>query len=191
MPYRKTPKNATAPKTAPCTPEISLTVLPVSESLSPSRYRIHDNTIAGKKTATGVKVPDELVRKLGAGKRPPVVVTINGYAYRNTIAVMNGTSTLSVSAEVREKAGLTDGDIITVELELDTQPREVAVPTDLQKELDKNEAARRFFETLSNSNKKRYIIPIELAKAEETRARRIKKAVADLADGKKYDFQRL
>jgi hypothetical protein len=44
------------------------------------------------KTATGIEVPPEVVEALGASKRPPVRVTINGYTYRNTIAVMNGKS---------------------------------------------------------------------------------------------------
>ena len=150
-----------------------------------AKVKFTTTLLLAKKTATGIKVPDELVEELNAGKRPPVVATINGYSYRNTIAVMDGAFMLSVSAEVREKAGINGGDTVTVELELDTQPREVAVPDDFQKELKKNAAAMRLFETLSNSNKKRYIIPIEQAKTEETRARRIGKAIADLTAGKK------
>ena len=141
--------------------------------------------LVARKTATGIQVPDKIVEGLGAGKRPPVKVTINGYTYRNTIAVMNGAFMLSVSAEVREKAGIKGGDKIEVELELDTQPREVAIPVDFKKALDKNTAAKKFFETLSNSNKKRYIIPIEQAKTEDTRLRRIEKAIADLNNNKK------
>jgi hypothetical protein len=39
---------------------------------------------------TGIDVPAEVVDALGAGKRPPVVVTVNGYSYRSTIAPMGG-----------------------------------------------------------------------------------------------------
>jgi len=138
--------------------------------------------LEARKTATGIQVPDEIVEKLGAGKRPPVKVTINGYTYRNTIAVMNGVFMLSVSADVREKSGVSGGDMIKVTLELDTAPREVEVPAALQKLLAKNKAAKAFFDSLSNSNKKRFIIPIEQAKTEETRNRRIQKAIEDLAN---------
>ncbi|WP_197933122.1 DUF1905 domain-containing protein [Spirosoma aureum] len=52
------------------------------------------------KTATGIQVPDEVVISLGAGKRPPVLVTINGYTYRSSIAVMAGKFMIGVSAEI-------------------------------------------------------------------------------------------
>ena len=42
------------------------------------------------KTATGIELPTKIVEALGAGKRPPIRVTINGYTYRSTVAVMGG-----------------------------------------------------------------------------------------------------
>lgn len=138
-----------------------------------------------KKTATGIQVPETVVEQLCGGKRPPVKVTINDYTYQNTIAVMNGQYLLAVSAEVREKAGINAGDVVEVELALDTAPREVEVPSDLQEALDANSAAKIFFDSLSNSNKKRFIIPIDQAKTPETRTRRIEKAIIDLAENKK------
>ena len=42
------------------------------------------------KTATGIEVPETVVEGLGAGKRPPVRVTINGYTYRSTVATVDG-----------------------------------------------------------------------------------------------------
>ena len=55
----------------------------------------------GGKTATGIRVPAEVVEALGKGKRPAVRVTINGHTYRNTVAVMGGTYMVGVSAENR------------------------------------------------------------------------------------------
>ena len=140
--------------------------------------------LAGK-TATGIEVPPDVVEKLATGKRPPVQVTINKYTYPSTIAVMNGAFMLPVSAEVREKAKIKSGDKIEVSVVLDTQPRVVELPADFQKALDKNAVAKKFFETLSNSNKKHFVIPITQAKTEETRNRRIEKAIADLLQQKK------
>ncbi len=137
------------------------------------------------KTATGIKVSEEIVEQLGAGRKPPVKVTINGYTYRSSIAFMGGVFMLGVSAVVRENAKVKGGDGVTVELELDTQPREVILISEFKKALDKNSAAKKFFETLSYSNKLRYALPIEQAKTEETRQRRIEKAITDLSEGKK------
>ncbi|MEA2844373.1 MAG: hypothetical protein QOJ69_2044, partial [Actinomycetota bacterium] len=84
----------------------------------------------GGKTATGIRVPDEVVEGLGSGKRPPVRVTINGHTYRSTVAVMGGAFMVGVSAEERSKAGVAAGDEVDVDIELDTEPREVVVPPD-------------------------------------------------------------
>jgi hypothetical protein len=153
--------------------------------MSDQKIKFKATLLLSKKTATGVEVPEEVIEKLAGGKRPPVKVTINGYTYPNTIAVMNGVYMLSVSADVREKAGIQSGDKVEVQLELDTQPREVEIPLVLQKALSRNATAKKFFETLSNSNKKRFTIPIEQAKTDETRTRRVEKAILELAQHKK------
>lgn len=132
------------------------------------------------KTATGIVIPPELIQKLEAGKKPPVKVTINGFTYRSTVAVMNGDFMVGVSAENRAGANIKGGDKITVTLELDTAPRVVEVPTELQKLLNKNTAAKKKFEALSNSNKKALTLPIAAAKTEETKQRRIQKAMEAL-----------
>ena len=80
------------------------------------------------KTATGIQVPAKIVERLGAGKRPPVRVTINGHIYRSTVAVMRGAFMVGVSAVVRENARVAGGDEVEVDIELDTAPREVIAP---------------------------------------------------------------
>lgn len=123
------------------------------------------------KTATGIHVPDEVVEKLGGGKRPAVRATINGYTYRTSIGSMGGRFMLPVSAEVRGKAGVEGGDEVTLELELDTAPRSVEVPADPAKALGKSKKAKSFFETgLTYSNQRWYVLWLEAAKKEETRA---------------------
>ena len=132
------------------------------------------------KTATGVQVPEELVDALGKGKRPPVLVTINGYTYRSTIAPMGGVFWIPVSAEVRANAGVVAWEEIAVEIELDDAPRSVDVPADLAAALDADDAAKTRFEALSFSNQRRHVLLVEGAKTDETRARRIQKVIADL-----------
>lgn len=136
------------------------------------------------KTATGIRVPDEVVEGLGAGKRPPVSVTINGYTYRSTVAVMGGVFMVGVSAEHRAGAGIAGGDEVDVDIELDTSPREVSVPADLAAALDAVPAARRTFDGLSYSNKSWHTLQVEGAKSDETRQRRIEKSIAALREGR-------
>ena len=138
----------------------------------------------GGKTATGIQVPAEIVERLGAGQRPRVSVTINGYTYRSTVAPMGGVYMLPVSAEVRAGAGIAAGDEVDVVVALDTAPREVDVPADLAAALDGNAEAKRFFEGLSYSNKRRIVLSVESAKTAETRERRIAKAMSELRQGR-------
>jgi hypothetical protein len=140
--------------------------------------------LLGGKTATGIQVPSEVVAALGSSKRPAVRVTINGYTYRSTVAVMGGEFMLPVSAEVRDNAGVAAGDEVYVDLELDTEPRDVSVPPDFADALNLDADARRFVDGLSYSNKRRIVLSIEDAKSAETRQRRIDKAVSNLREGK-------
>lgn len=136
------------------------------------------------RTSTGLRVPDDVVDALGGGKRPPVRVTVNGYTYRNTVAPMGGEYWLGVSAEHRAAAGLRAGDELDVELELDTAPRELAVPADLAAALDAVPEARRFFDGLSYSNRQWHVLSVEGAKTSETRERRIARSVDVLRAGR-------
>jgi bifunctional DNA-binding transcriptional regulator/antitoxin component of YhaV-PrlF toxin-antitoxin module len=146
--------------------------------------RFRATILLGGKTATGIEVPPEVVASLGPSKRPPVLVTINGFSYRSTVAPLGGVFMLGVSAEVREHAGVAAGDEVDIDIERDTEPREVVVPPDFAAALDGDAAARRFFDGLSYSNKRRFVLPIEDAKAADTRQKRIIKAVSMLREGK-------
>jgi len=64
-------------------------------------------------------------------------------------------------------------------------PSTATVPDDLRAELEKNVAAREFFETLNSTNRYAILHRIQDARKPETRARRIAKYVAMLAEGKK------
>lgn len=138
----------------------------------------------GGKTATGMQVPPEVVEGLNAGKRPAVRVTINGYTYRSTIAAYTGVFMLPVSKEVREAAGVRAGDEVEVDVVLDTEPREVEVPADLAQAIATDSEASRFFEGLSYSNRRRFVMGVEEAKTPETRQRRIEKSVAMMREGR-------
>jgi hypothetical protein len=141
--------------------------------------------LSNDKTATGIHVPDEVVTGLGSGRRPKVRVTINGHhTYRSSVATVDGRSMVGVSAENREAAGVKAGDVLDVDIELDTEPREVTVPADLAKALRGDAAAKRFFDGLSYSKRQRHVLSVEGAKTPETRQRRIDKAIEMLRSGR-------
>jgi hypothetical protein len=107
---------------------------------------------------TGIAVPEDVIKQLGMGKRPPVLVNVNGYEYRSTVAVMGGRHLISLSA--------------------------ADVPDDFAAALEAEEPARRFFDELSNSMQRYHVDNINAAKAPETRRRRIDKAVGLFLEGK-------
>jgi Bacteriocin-protection, YdeI or OmpD-Associated/Domain of unknown function (DUF1905) len=139
--------------------------------------------VLGGRTATGIQVPDDVVTALGSSKRPPVVVTVNGYTYRTTVAPMGGDFWIPLAAEHREAAGVRAEQEVDVRIEPDRAPREVAIPADLDAELD--DAARAFFTGLAPSHRKEWVRWVEEAKKPETRAARITKTVESLRAGKK------
>jgi hypothetical protein len=152
-----------------------------AKSASPSFRAI---VKASGKTATGIQVPAAVVEQLGTSKKPAVTATINGYTYRTSVASMGGVFMLPVSADVRERSGVAAGDTVDIRLELDTAPREVTVPPDFADALTRNAPAKRFFDSLSYSNRLRFVLSINGAKTDETRQRRIEKSIAMLRDGK-------
>ena len=146
--------------------------------------RFHTTILQAGKTATGIRVPDEVVEALAAGRRPPVRVTISGYTYRSTIAVMGSEYMVGVNADNRVGAGVAGGDEVDVDIELDTAPREVSVPADLSTALDVDPKARATFDALSYSNKSWHVLQLEGAKTDETRGRRLAKSVEALRAGR-------
>jgi hypothetical protein len=146
--------------------------------------RFHTTILQGGKTATGIEVPESIVTALGAGKRAKVLVTINGYTYRNSVAPLGGVYMIGVSEDVRRNAGVAGGDEVDVDVELDTAPREVTEPPELTAALDAEPSARRTFDGLSYSNKSWHTLQIEGAKTDETRQRRIAKSIEALRAGR-------
>ena len=136
------------------------------------------------RTATGFVVPDEVVAQLGTSRRPAVRVTVNGHTYRSSVASMGGRFLLGVSAEQRGLAGVAAGDEVDVDLELDTQPREVEVPEDLRTALEADEQARQFFKGLSYSQQRWFVDGVEQAKKPETPQRRVVAAIERMREGR-------
>ena len=136
--------------------------------------------LLGGKTATGIRVPDEVVAALGGGKRIPVSVTINGTRYANAIATMRGEPMIPVSADIRAAAGIAAGDSITVKLQRDDATRTVNLPAERADALRADPAASVRFAALSYSNQRRHVLSITGARTAETRTRRIQRVLDEL-----------
>jgi hypothetical protein len=137
----------------------------------------------GKNTA-GFEIPESVVESLGGGGRPKVAVTVKGFTFRTSIARMGGRYLLGVSADRRTEAGIAPGDVLDLEIELDTAPRELEVPQPLAAALTADPAAKAFWDTLSYSNRQWHVLQVTSAKTDTTRDRRIEKSLAMLREGR-------
>jgi len=133
---------------------------------------------------TGFRIPDEFVAGLGGGGRPKVVVTINDYEFRSSIAKMGGEYWLGVSADRRAAANVAAGDVLDLDVVLDTRERTIDVPEDLAAALERDPAAKAFWDGLSFSNKRFHVDQITGAKTEATRERRVARSVQTLSEGR-------
>jgi hypothetical protein len=124
----------------------------------------------------GIVVPEDVVLGFGAGKRVPVIVTIAGYSYPSTVAVMGGQYLVGVAAEHRRAAGVAGGETHEVTLTHDTSARDTPVPDDLAEALSKTGLSETFA-ALAPSHRKEHVRSVADAKTEATRQRRIEKVV--------------
>lgn len=130
---------------------------------------------------TLVPVPAKVARELGLKGMPNVKAVIAGIPYRGSLMPMgDGTYCLGVLKSIQEKAGVGAGDAIPIELELDTEPRTVAMPADLQRALSRDPKAAAAWEALSYTNRKEIARSLEDSKKPETRERRLAAALERL-----------
>ncbi|MDQ0903346.1 MULTISPECIES: YdeI/OmpD-associated family protein [unclassified Paenibacillus] len=133
------------------------------------------------KNATGISIPAEVIAALSGHKKPSVTVSLNGYTYRSTVAVMGNEFLLPLSAAHREASGLKAGDQVEVILNLDLEPRTVEIPDDLRAALSSQEGAIEAFEALAFSKRKEFVRQVDDAKTQDTRHRRILGIVTKLS----------
>ena len=136
-------------------------------------------------SGTLLEVPFD-VRAVFGKARAPVRGTVNGHPFRTTVAVYGGRYFLGFRREIREAAGFDDGDRLSVVLELDDEPRTVAVPPELEAVLARDAEAKAVFDGLSYTHRREYVEWVSGAKREETRRTRLERAVAMLRDGVRH-----
>jgi hypothetical protein len=138
------------------------------------------SVLQARVNATGLPVPASVLEELAAGRRPAVVVTVAGYAYRTTVGTMGGQHLLPLSAAHRAASGIAAGDEVEVTVELDAAPREAVVPEEVAAAFAAEPALAEAFGALSSSRQRALVDPIGEARTDGTRARRVEKALAAL-----------
>lgn len=129
--------------------------------------------------ATRITVPFDVEKVFGA-KRVPVKISINGAGYRSTIFRMGGKYFVVIPKRFRKAAGVNGGEMITVDLERDTEVRIIVPPPDLAEALSETGEAKELWENLSYTYQREYVMAIEDAKRPETRERRVRKTIEEL-----------
>ena len=137
-----------------------------------------------------IELPEDVVTSLGAGKRPAVRATVNGFEHRTRIAVYGGRYYLGFRREVREAAGLMPGEEVDVTVELDEEPRAVALPDGFAAVLQADPDALARYQSLSFTNQKEYVDWVESAKRPATRQRRLADATRLLKSGRRTPLGR-
>lgn len=140
----------------------------------------YETTLWQQGNNTGIEVPDEVIAALGAGRRPPVDVTVNGYQFRTTVGAMGGRAMLPFSAAHRAESGLAGGDDLVVDIEVDAAPRPIELTDELVAALEAA-GVRAAFDALAPSRRKAHAAAVADAKSDATRQRRVASIVEGLS----------
>ena len=110
--------------------------------------------------------------------RVKVKAIIDGCIYRGSLVKMGGDlHWLGITREVRKAIGKNPGDKVHVIIEEDTEERIVDVPVDFEELMKKEPSVFEYFNSLAFTHKKEYVRWIVEAKREETRNKRLSKAI--------------
>jgi hypothetical protein len=130
--------------------------------------------------ATAVENPPEVMKALDSDPRPLIAITVNGHTWRSRVALMRGRRLVGISAANRAASGIAEGDVVPVDITLDTEPRVVPEPPDLARELNAHPKARTTFDRLPYGLRRKHVVTIDEAKSLEVRQRRIARLVTTL-----------
>ena len=136
----------------------------------------YTTTVIGHGKHAAIEIPDEVLVELGANRRAPLKITVNGHTYQSTATGVGGKCMVVFPQRNRLTSGADAGDVIEVTLELDSGHREVDMPAELTTALEVAGLSDAF-DQLIYSRRKQLAIAVADAKAEATRQRRIAAAL--------------
>lgn len=147
------------------------------------RYRFTAKIEASDGGGAFVLFPYDTETEFATKGKVPVQATVGGVPYTGSLMTCGGAHhMLAVVKAIREQTGKKPGDVIDVEVWRDDEARVVEVPASFEKLL-KREGLLLLFNSLSFTHRKEYCCWIAEAKKEETRVRRLEKAVEMLRKG--------
>jgi hypothetical protein len=139
----------------------------------------------GEGSVCAIHVSFDVEKTFGTRGRVPVRGTLNGAPFRGSLFPMGGRHFLVINRRLREAAGVTGGETVPVQMERDTEERVINAPADLARALKANREAQATWDKLSYTHRREHVEHLDDAKRPETRRRRLEKAIALLAAGKK------
>ena len=146
-------------------------------------YEFKARIEAGPGGETFVFFPYDPVAEFGTRGRIPVRATFDGVAYTGSLTACGGPHhMLGVLKAIREQIGKDVGDTINVAIWREDGERTLEVPASFETQMKKG-GVLPFFEQLSFTHRKEYCRWIADAKREETRQKRMEKAIAMLRQG--------
>jgi bifunctional DNA-binding transcriptional regulator/antitoxin component of YhaV-PrlF toxin-antitoxin module len=149
------------------------------------KYKFSAKIIAGDGGGAGVLFPYDTEKEFATRGKVPVQATFDGVPYTGSLIKHGFTQhTLHLPKAIREQLGKVPGDTIEVAVWKDEAERTLEVPAEFAVLL-KREGLLPIFEKLSYTHRKEYCRWIGEAKKEETRSRRLAKAVEMLRGGVK------
>jgi len=143
----------------------------------------YETVVIGEGNHASLLIPDSVLAELGANRRAPLTITVNGHTYRSTATGVGGECRVVFPSRDRAAAGVAAGDKITVTLELETGRRDVEIPEELAIALLES-GLRNVFESMPYSHRKEYARAVAEAKAEATRSRRVDAAIEKIGQSK-------
>jgi hypothetical protein len=147
------------------------------------KYKFKAKIEAGDGGGAYVLFPYDTEKELATKGKVPVKATFNGESYTGSlIKYRNPLHMMGVPKSIREQIGKGSGDRIEVVVWRDEEVRTVEVPAQFEK-LIKKEGLLPVFEKLSYTRRKEYCRWITDAKKEETRLKRLGKAIEMLKKG--------
>lgn len=133
-----------------------------------------------------IKFPLNVSKKLGSQAMIRVRGTVNGFAIKTSaMPTGDGAHHIMFNKQMRAGAKADVGDIVLVEVERDDAAIKVVVPPDLKKSLAASPGATRTWTSITPRAKQEWIEWITSAKKQETRPRRVARAVERLESGER------
>ncbi len=141
---------------------------------------------ADKVDGAYVEFPYNVFEEFGTNGRVMVKATFDGYEYKGILVKMGSDChIIGITKAIRNAINKQPDDMIKITIQQDNSSRVDETPEDLQNALDNNIEAKVFFESLTDSQKNKYIRNITSAKKEETRAARVTKSIEMLVNKEK------